>query len=179
MDIHTYIDQPTSQRQQTVYLRSYERNIPSQPLQPYLDARPVMTKYSLLPIIDPIKPIQTPLIQQATYRPEKIYNPGNDAGPWSGYASNINHESELRNQIFALQSCSQATYIPSSKSSLYQVNRQQHKNVQQPFPNLFQKQQFYHSNPNPNPDKIGFALFNNATRQQTKNLTKETKCNNL
>ena len=72
MDIHTYIDQPTSQRQQTVYLRSYERNIPSQPLQPYLDARPVMTKYSLLPIIDPIKPIQTPLIQQATYRPEKF-----------------------------------------------------------------------------------------------------------
>ena len=32
-------------------------------------------------------------------------------------------------------------------------------------------------NPNLNPEKIGFALFNNATRQQTKDLTKETKCN--
>ena len=180
MDIHTYIDQSTSQRQQTIYLRSYERNIPSQPLQPYLDARPVMTKYSLLPIVDPRKPIQMPLIQQATFSPEKIYNPGNDSGPWSGYASNINHESELRNQIFALQSCSQGAYIPSSKSSLYHINWQQNKNQIrniQPFPNLFENQQFCPNNPNPNPEKIGFTLFNNATRQQTKDLTKETKCN--
>ena len=176
MDIHSYIDQPTSQRQQTVYLRSYERNIPSQPLQPYLDARPVLTKYSILPIVDPRKPINTPLIQQSTYMPEKVYNPGNDSGPWSGYASNINHESEVRNQIFALQSCAQASYIPSSKSNLYQVNWKNNNQPQQPFPELFQNQQFCPINPNPNPDKIGFALFNNATRQQTKDLTKETKC---
>lgn len=179
MNIHSYIDQPTSLRQQTVYLRSYERNIPSQPLQPYLDARPVMTKYSLLPIIDPRKTIQTPLIQQATYTPDKIYNPGNDFGPWSGYASNINHESQLRNQIFALQSCTQATYIPSSKSSLYQVKWQNtaERTPEQPFPGLFQDQQFLPTNPNPNPEKIGFSLFNNATRQQTKDLTNKTKCN--
>ena len=99
MDIHSYIDQPTSQRQQTINLRSYERNIPSQTLQPYLDSRPVLTKYSVLPIVDLRKSIETPLIQQATFTPEKIYNPGNDSGPWSGYASNINHESELRNQL--------------------------------------------------------------------------------
>ena len=177
MNIHNYIDQPISQRQQTVYLRSYERNIPSQPLQPYLDARPVLTKYSILPIIDPRKPINTPLIQQPTYTPEKIYNPGNNSGPWSGYASNINHESELRNQIFALQSCAQATYIPSSKSNLYQINWKNNNQQQQPFPGLFQNEQFCPTNPNPNPEKIGFALFNNATRQQTKDLTKETKCN--
>lgn len=177
MNIHSYIDQPSSLRQQTIYLRSYERNLPSQTLQPYLDARPVMTKYSILPIVDPRKNIQTPLIQQATYTPQKIYNPGNDFGPWSGYASNINHESELRNQIFAIQSCTQAEYIPSSKSSLYQVKWQQNKNVQQPFPNLFQNEQFCPVNPNPNPEKIGFALFNNPTRQQIKDLTKETKCN--
>lgn len=175
MDIHSYIDQSSSQRQQTINLRSYERNIPSQPLQPYLDSRPVLTKYSILPIIDPRKPIQTPLIQQATYNPEKIYNPGNNSGPWSGYASNINNESELRNQIFALQSCPQSVYIPSSKSSLYQVNFKNTNKQQQPFPDLFQNQQFPPINPNPNPDKIGFALFNNATRQQTKDLTK-TQC---
>jgi hypothetical protein len=176
MDIHSYIDQPSSLRQQTVYLRTAERNIPSQPLQPYLDARPVMTKYSILPIVDPRKPIETPLIQQATYTPEKIYNPGNDSGPWSGYASNINHESDLRNQIFALQSCTQAAYIPSSKSNLYQVNFQNTSKPQQPFPELFKNQQFSPNNPNPNSDKIGFALFNNATRQQTKDLTKQTQC---
>lgn len=176
MNIHSYIDQSSSQKQQTVYLRSYERNIPSQPLQPYLDARPVMTKYSILPIVDPRKPVETPLIQQSTYTPETVYNPGNDSGPWSGYASNINHESDLRNQIFALQNCTQAAYIPSSKSNLYQVKWQNSNKQQQPFPDLFQNEQFSPVNPNSNPDKIGFALFNNATRQQTKDLTKETKC---
>jgi hypothetical protein len=176
MDIHSYIDQSTSQRQQTVYLRTYERNIPSQPLQPYLDARPVMTKYSTLPIIDLRKTVDTPLIQQATYSPEKIYNPGNNFGPWSGYASNINDESDLRNQIFALQSCSQAAYIPSSKSSLYNIKWQNERKIQQPFPTLFKNEQFCPINPNPNPEKVGYALFNNATRQQTKDLSKETKC---
>lgn len=176
MNIHNYIDQPSSQRQQTIYLRSYERNIPSQPLQPYLEARPVQTKYSLLPIVDPRKSVETPLIQQATYTPEKIYNPG-DRGPWSGYASNINHESDLRNQIYALQNCTQAAYIPSSNSSLYQVNWQNNNKQQQPFPGLFYNEQFSPINPNPNPEKIGYSLFNNATRQQIKDLTKETKCN--
>ena len=177
MNIHNYIDQPISQRQQTVYLRSYERNIPSNTLQPYLDARPVMTKYSILPIVDPRKQIDTPLIQQATYDPSKMYNPGNDSGPWSGYASNINHESELRNQLFALQNCTQASYIPSSKSSLYDVHWQNANKQEQPYPDLFKTEQFCPINPNPNPNHIGYALFNNATRQQTRNLTKETKSN--
>lgn len=177
MNIHNYIDQPSSLKQQTTYLRTYERNIPSQPLQPYLDARPVLTRYSILPIVDPRKDDNTPLINQATYSPEKIFNPGNDTGPWSGYASNINHETELRNQIFALQSCTQAQYIPSSNSSLYQVKWKNGYNTQQPFPSLFQNEHFSPTNPNPNSNKIGFALFNNATRQQTKDLTKQTKCN--
>jgi hypothetical protein len=178
MDINAYVDQPTSQRQQTMNLRSYRRNIPSAPLQPYLDARPVLTKYSILPIIDARKQIETPLIQQSTFTPETIFNPGNDSAPWSGYASNVNHESELRNQIFALQDCSQSVYVPSSKSSLYNVkwNNNNTNKSQQPFPDLFKKQEFSPYNPNMYPDKVGFGLFNNATRQQVKDLTKETKC---
>ena len=66
MNIHNYIDQPSSQKQQTIYLRSSERNIPSQPLQPYLDARPVLTKYSILPIIDARREVDTPLITNLT-----------------------------------------------------------------------------------------------------------------
>lgn len=176
MDINSYIDQPTSQRQQTTYLRSYARNIPSVPLQPYLDARPVQTKYSILPIIDARKQIETPLIQQPTFTPESSFNPGNDFGPWSGYASNVNLESDLRNQIFAIQDCSQAAYVPSSKSNLYDVKWQNTNKPAQPFPNLFKNEQFSPYNPNPNPDKVGFGLFNNATRQQVRDLTKETKC---
>ena len=176
MDLNAYVDQPTSLRQQTVYLRSYRRNIPSVQLQPYLDARPVLTKYSILPIVDPRKQIDTPLIQQATYNSENVFNPGNDFGPWSGFSSNVNRESELRNQIFAQQDCSQSVYVPSSKSSLYNVKWNNTSNPQQPFPNLFKNDPFSPSNPNPYPDKIGYSLFNNATRQQVKSLTKDPKC---
>jgi hypothetical protein len=153
--------------------RIYNRNIPSQPLQPYLDSRPVLTKYSIMPIVDPRQQIETPLIQRATYTPETIFNPGNDFGPWSGYATNVNHESELRNQIYALQSCSQATYVPSSKSSLYDVKwKNKTDTTAQPFPDLFKQEQFSPTNPNMYPEKIGYALFNNSTRQQLKDLTK-------
>lgn len=169
MNLNAYVDQPCSQRQETIYLRTYRRNIPSSPLQPYLDARPVQTKYSIMPIVDPRRSVETPLIQQATFDINTVFNPGNDTAPWSGYASNINNESELRNQIFALQSCSQATYIPSSNSTLYGV-KWDNQNVKQPFPDLFKQEKFSPNNPNKHPDKIGYALFNNATRQQIKDL---------
>jgi hypothetical protein len=161
-----------SQIHEQTNTRIYNRNIPSQPLQPYLDSRPVLTKYSIMPIVDPRKQIDVPLIQLATYSPHAIFNPGNDFGPWSGFSSNVNHESELRNQIFALQSCSQATYVPSSKSSLYEVKWQNKaKSMSQPFPDLFKKEEFLPTNPNAYSEKIGYALFNNATRQQLKDLT--------
>ena len=99
--------------------RIYNRNIPSQMLQPYIDVRPVMTKYSYFPIVDPRKNIRVPLKQMPTYDVHKVFNPGNTQSPFSGFASNINVESELMNQIYALQKCSQAVYVPSSKSDLY------------------------------------------------------------
>ena len=177
-NIHTFDNLPCSGRQDIMNARSYSRNIPSQPLQPYLDGRPVLTKYSVLPVVDPRKQINTPLIQQATYNPEQIFNPGNvnARAPWSGYASNVNNESELRGQIFALQECSQATYIPSSKSSLYNIQWKNSDQIHQPFPELFKKETFGPTDTNPDSNKIGFALFNNATRQQLKDLTKQTKC---
>lgn len=171
-----FVDVSCFERDQIMNKQSYMRNVPSQPLQPYLDSRPILTKYSTMPIVDPRSQINTPLIQQATYNINQTFNPGNDTAPWSGYASNVNHESELRNQIFALQECSQATYIPSSKSSLYNVNwKNQGTQVKQPFPDLFKTQQFG-ATQNDFDTKIGFALFNNPTRQQLKDLTKPTKC---
>ena len=129
------------------------------------------TKYSIMPILEPRKQISTPLVQQPCYNTKNTFNPGNNGAPWSGYSSNVNKESELRNQIYALQSCSQATYVPSSNSSLYKMSWKNENSVSQPFPDLFEKSKFDHFNPNPNPEKIGYGLFNNATRQQVKNLT--------
>jgi hypothetical protein len=153
------------------------RNVPSQPLQPYLDARPVLTKYSTMPIVDPRSQISTPVVQQASYNIAQTFNPGNAKAPWSGYASNVNRESELRNQFYAIQECSQAKYVPSSKSSLYNVNwKNQGPQVNQPFPNLFKSDKLGTTIPDEFESKIGFALFNNPTRQQLKDLTKATTC---
>jgi len=175
-EMFPFNEQSVSQRIHTTNLRTYERNIPSQSLQPYLDARPCSTKYTIMPIVDPRKPSAVPLVQQPTYNQQQIFNPGNDSGPWSGYSSNVNLESELRNQVYALQSSSQAIYVPSSQSSLYNFRWQNKTQIDQPFQELFKTEQFNSFNPNAQPDKIGYGLFNNATRQQMKDLTQETKC---
>jgi len=148
--------------------RIYDRNLPSQMLQPYISVRPVMTKYSFMPIVDPRKELSVKLEQQPTYNSNVVFNPGNDTAPWSGYSSGINVESELRGQIYALQKCDQAVYVPNSNSDLY-------KHSFKPFPSssspssssqthdlLFKKENFCEFNPLPN--GINMGLFNNSTR---------------
>ena len=158
--------------------RIYDRNIPSQPLQPYLDVRPVLTKYSYFPIVDPRKEISVRLEQRPTYNSHQVFNPGNTQSPWSGFASNINKESELRNQIYALQKCSQAVYVPNSTSDLYNYSFQPTPTPTTMYNNthslLFEKEQFEHFNPNPAPKIVGTAIFHNATRAQVKDLTEQT-----
>lgn len=126
--------------------RISDRNIPSSMLQSYIDVRPVSTKYSIMPIVDPRRPLTVPLHVMPEYNPEKTFNPGNDMGPWSGYASDVNVESDLRNQIFALQKCPQASFVPKSTSDLYTYNFRNSGNSGQPFPDLFTAQQFNKNN---------------------------------
>ena len=154
--------------------RIYDRNIPSQMLQPYIDVRPVMTKYSYFPIVDPRKNNSVPLKVQPTFNPHQIFNPGNTTSPWSGFASSINTESELRNQVYALQKCSQSVYVPNSTSDLYKYD---FKTKTQPNPHelLFRNESFQEFNPNPSANTVGFGLFNNNTRCQVRNMTKQ-KC---
>ena len=153
--------------------RIYDRNIPSQPLQPYLDVRPVMTKYSIMPIVDPRKENSVKLNQLPSYNVHNVFNPGNTESPWSGF--NVNNESILRNQIFALQKCSQSEYVPSSNSDLYKWSFKPNNNVKQTHDLLFEKEKF--SDFNPNPDKLGHELFYNSTRVQVKELSKPTQNN--
>ncbi len=154
--------------------RIYSRNIPSQMLQPYLNARPAMTKYSYFPIVDPRKNISVPLQQMPTYNVHQVFNPGNTVSPWSGFATNINTESELRNQIYALQKCSQSVYVPSSNSDLYKYNFQTRKQTN-PHELLFQTESFESFNPNPSPGICGSGIFYNNTRCQVKDMTSEGK----
>jgi len=144
--------------------RIYDRNLPSQMLQPYISVRPVMTKYSFMPIVDPRKELSVKLEQQPTYNTHIVFNPGNDMAPWSGYSSGINVESELRGQIYALQKCDQAVYVPNSNSDLYKhsFKPSSSSSSSQTHDLLFKKEHFCEFNPLPN--GINMGLFNNSTR---------------
>lgn len=120
---------PTKNNSNSAYMRNlaaseriYERNIPSSVLQPYFSPRALNSKYAMLPIVEPHKQNHVPVLIQPVYAPCDTFNPGTATAPWSGYASQVNTESDLRGQIYALQKCDQAAYIPSSQSSLYRNN---------------------------------------------------------
>lgn len=161
---------PGSQRTEDINSRISQRNTPSSQLQPQYGIRSVSTKYSMMPIFDrraiPTVSIQT----EPTYNIGTTFNPGTAQGPWSGFACNINDESKLRNQFFALQrGAGQAAYIPSKNSDMYEHTIPQSANQQQqPFPSLFEKQTFEEFNPCPTGN--GKNFFENCTRQQIKEI---------
>ena len=155
--------------------RIYTRNVPSQQLQAQYDIRPVSTKYAIMPIYDRRAIPTVPIVRMPTYNIKTTFNPGNDEGPWSGYASKIDDDSRLRNQFFALQRADQADYIPPTTSDMYKVNVDGQP-LQQPFPDLFASQTFMPFNPNT--CGIGGNFFNNCIRQQVKNCDQASECSN-
>ena len=145
--------------------RIYDRLWPSAPLQPQYSTRPVSTKYALMPIVDQrVKP-KVALGNYPIYNTTHVFNPGTAQAPWSGFSTNINTESRLRNQFFALQKCEQAEFVPSSTSSLFVPYVPKiTTNERQPFPDLFEQQEFEPFNPNPL--DLGGKILNNSTRVQ-------------
>ena len=152
--------------------RIYDRNLPSGVIQSAkIHTRPVSTKYAVMPILDQRQVATVPLNHYPTFNTSTTFTPGIERnGPWSGFVSNVNVESQLRNQFFALQNCQQAKYVPSSNSDLYDV-KVSGRNVEQPFPELFNKPEF--ESFNPNTCNIGKNIFDNCTRQQVKDFNLE------
>lgn len=159
-------------RQNDINNRLWSRNLPSAPLQPYFTPRPVLTKYATLPIVD--TPAHVPTVsvpRYPTYSPEAVFNPGTSTAPWSGYASNVHVETELRNQYYALQDCPQNVYIPSSNSDLYRLQWRHSASLpafagaHNPHPLLFNDavtpQTSFAVTPSP---QAGWKVFNNQTR---------------
>ena len=145
------------------------RNIPSHSLEPAFSVRPVQTKYTILPILDQIPKSDVPLETYPKYNVANTFNPGSAQAPWSGFSSQINTESSLRNQFFALQKADQAYYIPSSTSSLY-VDTMPVAPPSASHQALFNEENFNTFNPNPQIGVIGNNTFNNNTRIQIKNI---------
>jgi hypothetical protein len=162
-----------SERVEELNNRIAERNMPSQQLQAQFDIRPVSSKYALMPIYDRRAIATVPIQRMPTYDLATTFNPGNGQAPWSGYATNIDDDSRLRNQFFALQKCDQASYIPPTNSDMYKVEVTGQA-VQQPFPDLFTKPTFQPFNPNT--CGVGGNFFDNCIRQQIKNCSPVNVC---
>jgi hypothetical protein len=162
---------PGNQRTEELNSRINQRNIPTHQLQSTFDIRPVSTKYASMPLIDRREIPTVPIVKRPSYNMEQTFNPGNAQGPWSGFANNVNKESQLRNQFFALQrGAGQGVYIPSKDSDMYEtkIKPTNDVSIQQQFPYLFEKPSFepFH----PCPENMGINMFDNCTRQQVKEL---------
>lgn len=158
-----------NQRTEELNQRISIRNIPSGQLQPQFDVRPQSTKYALLPIVDRRENHSEPIHSFPTFDITSTFNPGNAQAPWSGFATNINNESRLRNQFFALQNgAGQSCYIPAKMSELYNRAPMPTTSLEQPFPSLFAHSEFAEFNPCPK--GLGINFFENCTRQQIKEI---------
>ena len=150
--------------------RISDRNVPSSMLQPYFSLRATPTKYTKM--MDSISPVSNnvPLQNVPIYSASQTFYPTNTNAPWSGFAKNVDVESDMRNQFYALQSCPQATYVPASGSDLYTLQSFTHKptpNVQS-HPMLFSQPEF--NTFNPNIGNTSNEKFNNHPRQDMKNI---------
>ena len=145
------------------------RNVPDQPLPSNFDPRPVLTKYTLFPMLDNRMPATVPIQPIYNYSLENNFTPPVMAtGPVSGFINNVHKESELRNQFFAHQKgADSAVYVPSSDSDLYKVYIPSTPSLQ-PYPLLFSTPTFnqgQHANL-VNAPQIGKDVFHNNTRTQ-------------
>lgn len=148
----------------------YERIVPSQEMQMNFGFRPIMSKYATMPILDNRIRSDVNINKEPIYNNEIVFYPGTSKPHFNGFASNIDNESTLRNQFFALQRGDKHLYVPNSNSDLYENNLDiKNHNLNLDNLILFKKEKFQDFNPNIS-NKIGYNIFNNSTRVQLKNI---------
>ena len=143
----------------------YQRNVADIPLRPNMDARSVPTRNTLYPVFDQRTAFRRHYLDHSV---DTNFAPLQTKGPPSGFQ--VNQESQLRNQYFALQhGAAQGVYVPSSASDLYRVQVPSHSHPDpQPFQNLFSVPRMTTAPP-PMEGRIGQEIFNNNTKTQLRN----------
>lgn len=165
--LHEGIAYGQFERTDELNARMQNRHFPDVGLAPNYDPRPVPTKYSHFPIADRRAHPNVAIRPQLDHVVELNFNPGTSRGPSATYFANVDKETVLRNQAFAVQhGADQGVYVPSSQSDLYNVTVVSRPGELQPFPKLFEAPQFA-SIPHPNTvESIGRDVFANHTRTQ-------------
>jgi len=148
----------------------FNRHFPSNNLTMNFSCRPVNTKYTLMPTVHNVIKSVEPIKNYNVFDSNKTFFPGTRNPHFCGFASNVDTESTLRSQFFALQKADQARYIPSTNSDLYENNIEQlPQKVNLDATLLFNETKFDDFNPNLS-NLIGHELFYNSTRVQLKDL---------
>jgi hypothetical protein len=164
--------------------RILARTMTSGNIEVLISPRPQSTLYTrpLNNSIPPGPPCK-PRVLKYNSDPKKNFLPCTKGGSWSQYNQNIDKESILRNQIYALQNAPQAKYVPNSTSDLYNstIPKSQTSTAQGLYPNLPTSNAEYNIwglQPTLNreagyqflqpPVNLGNKLFNNDTRQEIK-----------
>ena len=99
--------------------RIRQSNIPSHRLQPAFGIESIQTRQTIMGMVDNHRESTVPINNYPFYDMKTVFNPGTGAAPFSGYAINVDLESELKNQTIALQRNDSGSYIPSSNGGLY------------------------------------------------------------
>ncbi len=132
-------------------------------------ARPVETRYVKFGTVDQRYSALAPtkIYSGVMYDPKTHFLPSQAQGPWTTFASNVDVETVLRNQVYALQKSEQSSYVPSSSSDLYNTIITTDLSIVQPHPGLFEKSELFTSQT----ASKGNQLFNNDSRQSRLNQT--------
>lgn len=145
--------------------RIYERNIPSNNLEPNFSSIGLSTRYSKF-LVDNTNKYNNIKSDFQSYNTNKTFFPGTSKPHFSGFSSQIDNESILRNQIYPLIKSDLHVWAPDSTSMLYNKT----ENINNKSDSLlFNEETFNEFNPNVN-NKIGSDFFYNSTRVQLKNL---------
>jgi hypothetical protein len=143
-------------------LRLNKRYFPDTGLKPVFDVRPVSTKYSHFQLMEERAAPKEQLLNYKEYNPHQTFTPSDRKGPSEYFFNNIDVESTLRNQFFALTKSDQSQYMPDFNSNLYNTHSlPQYNKVNTPVENIHF-----------NPDRCNLApnSFHNHTRNNLKNL---------
>ncbi len=157
------------QQERTTQLsdRMYKRNLAEGSLAPHMIARYVSTRLETLPMMDCRKVVPTKMANYGAYDSMETFHPGSSA-PYSGYCNNVDIETHLRNTIHPLQKAPQSKFIPDSSSDLFNTKHFKQTHGVDPNDLLQRPEQFDAFNPNR--CLLGKNLFDNHTRQQTKDV---------
>ena len=102
------------------------------------------------------------------YDIKNTFYPGNSKPHFSGFCSNVDNESKLRNQFFALQKADQSQWFPSTNSDLYNNYKDDYIKIN--FSNYNNQETNSNNINNSIVNNLGKNYFNNNTRVQLKNL---------